>query len=164
MITGATITLELHIKTRLMEAFEERFNIEDIEEFWKKAAQGPSLKTLRVALVTFSDGALKNVNDADDFIDDYLAQEGKTVETDGKPVETIYTVETLYAEIIQEINAKGFFKVRMTPEELTKFMESPALDMDQIVSDMMKEVGKSYISETGDSKSQDSDLQPTATA
>ncbi|HEX3018616.1 MAG TPA: hypothetical protein VHP31_12300 [Caproicibacter sp.] len=163
MIKGATRELDLKFKTRLMEHFEERFAIKDIQEFWKKAAQGPSLKVLEIALVEFSDGAIKDVNAAADFIDDYIAQDGKTVETDGKPVEIFYTVETLYAEIIQEINDKGFFKTRMTPEELKTFLESPSLDMQQIINDAVKEAGKTWVAGTGEKKSQNIALLPTTT-
>lgn len=144
MITTASgKELELHFKTRLMERFEERFNIKDAMRFWKEAANGPSLQVIEVALVTFSDGALKDINEAADFIDDYTAQAGKTV-------------YTLYGEIIQEINEKGFFKAKLSPEELTEQLEAPILDMAEIVNKAVTEAGKGWLSEAGQNKSQNS--------
>lgn len=140
IITASGRELDLHFKTRLMERFEERFNIKDYMKFWKEAANGPSLKVLEVALVTFSDGAIKNIDEAADFIDDYTAQDGKTA-------------YNLYGEIIQEINEKGFFKGKLPAEELAAELESPILDMSEIVNKAVAEAGKDWISEAGQSAS-----------
>lgn len=141
IITANGNELELKFKTRLMEHFEERFKIDNIMDFWKKAAGGPSLQVLEVALVTFSDGALKDINVAADFIDDYTEQEGKTV-------------YTLYEELITEINEKGFFKAKLTPEALAQELESPILNMTDIVNKAVTEAGKGWLSEAGQSKLQ----------
>jgi hypothetical protein len=146
MITTASgKELELHFKTRLMEHFEERFKIKDTMKFWKEAANGPSIKVLEVALTTFSDGTIKDVNEAADFIDDYTAQDGKTV-------------YTLYEEIIQEINDKGFFKEKLTADKLEAELKSPILDMEAIVNKALSEIGKEYLSETGPTVSKKADL------
>lgn len=141
MITTASgKELDLCFKTRSMEHFEERFSIKNSMDFWKEAAAGPSLKVLEIVLVEFSNGAIKDVNAAADFIDDYIAQDGKTT-------------ESLYLEIIQEINAKGFFKEKLTAAELSAELETPVLNMAEIVNRAVQEAGKEYITETGRSAS-----------
>lgn len=141
MITTASgKTLDLCFKTRIMERFEERFSIKNAMDFWKEAMQGPSLKVLEIALVEFSDGAIKDVNDAADFIDDYIAQDGKTV-------------ETLYSEIIQAINEKGFFKEKLTAEALEAELKTPVLNMAEIVNRAITEAGKEYITGTAQNTS-----------
>lgn len=141
MITTASgKTLDLCFKTRIMEHFEERFSIKNAMDFWKEAMQGPSLKVLESALVEFSNGEIKNVNEAADFIDDYIAQDGKTV-------------ETLYSEIIGEINEKGFFRAKLTADELKAELETPILNIAEIVNKAVTEAGKEYITGAGQSAS-----------
>lgn len=139
IITASGKELELHFKTRLMERFEERFKIKDYMKFWKEAANGPSLQVLEVALVTFSEGVIKTIDEAADFIDEYT-QGGKTV-------------YDLYGEIIQEINEKGFFKGKLTADQLKAELESPILDMSEIVNKAVAEAGKDWLSEAGQSAS-----------
>lgn len=148
IITANGKELELHFKTRLMERFEERFKIKDYMKFWKEAANGPSLQVLEVALVTFSDGTIKDINEAADFIDDYTAQDGKTA-------------YDLYGEIVQEINKKGFFKGKLSAEELTAELESPILDMSEIVNKAVAEAGKDWLSEAGQNVSKQAAPQRT---
>ncbi|HCA28909.1 MAG TPA: hypothetical protein DEP23_04725 [Ruminococcaceae bacterium] len=148
IITANGKEIELRFKTRLMERFEERFGIKDYMKFWKEAANGPSLKVLEIALVTFSDGAIKDVSAAADFIDEYTAQDGKTV-------------YTLYGEIIQGINDNGFFKGKLTADELKAEMESPILDMTEIVNKALSDVSKEYVVGAGQNVSKQAALQLT---
>lgn len=123
-------TLETCLTTRNMALFEEKFEIKDTLQFWKRAAAGPNIKILANAIFQFSK-EITSVDDAYDFIDACRA-EGKSV-------------YTLYEELIREVNAGGFFRKIFTPEELREELNSPALDLDQIVNSVANSAAKDMI-------------------
>lgn len=65
--------------------------------------------------------AFNNSEEVYDFLDDYMEEKGKTY-------------QDIFAEIAKDINKMGFFKTKMTEEELESKMKNyMALDMNEIV-------------------------------
>ncbi len=122
--------VETCLTTRNMELFEEKFDIKDALQFWKRAASGPNIKVLANAIFQFSK-EITSIDDAYDFIDACRA-EGKSI-------------YALYEELIREVNAGGFFRKIFTPEELQAELNSPALDLDQIVNSAVNSAAKDMI-------------------
>lgn len=125
--------LELFFKTRLVQQFEERMQVENSQNFWIRSAQDENLKVLATALQVFSDHALETMEDAYAFIDAYLDADKEA------------TVSGLYLELLRGINEKGFFGQKMTPEALRERLEAPVIEMrglmdkvaDKVTAEMM---------------------------
>lgn len=136
-----TITLngkamELCYKTRLVQQFEERMKVENTVNFWTSAAQNEDLRVLATALLVFSNGELQKLDDAYDAMDEYMeSDEGACV-------------STLYLDLLQEINAKGFFGPKMSRAELAEKMAAPVIDVGSMLDKVAANMADQMVSQT----------------
>lgn len=133
-LTANDKTVELNFKTRLVQQFEERMKVENSQNFWVKAAQDENLKAIATALLVFSDKALHTLDDAYDFIDDYLEAGG--------------TVSGLYLELVTGINEKGFFGPKMPPEDVKAKLEAPLVDMGMLMDKVAGNMADQMVAQT----------------
>lgn len=127
-LTANEKTVTFVYKTRLVQQFEERMKVENVQQFWTRAMQEENIKILATALLVFSDKAIKTLDEAQDFIDAYL--DGTS---DG-------SIQALYADLIEDINAKGFFGQRMEREALLNKLNAPVMDMNTIFEKVADEL------------------------
>lgn len=97
-------TIRLIVKTRKIIAIAKEFKDNKFEEGFFTAVRECNIELLAkiISILAETD---ENVDDVYDFLDDYIAETGKT-----------YT--DIYMDIAKEINEKGFFRTKMTEEGL----------------------------------------------
>lgn len=114
-------------RTRKVVEITEKIKGKNLNEVIFGGLKDNDLKTLAELLKAFTEldndkVAFNSINAAYDFIDDYM-------------IEKECTISELYKEVIEVVNEMGFFKKKMTAEEIAKEIENPISDinLDQII-------------------------------
>lgn len=115
-------------RTRYVVDLTERLKSKNLNDliFTGLADGNPKvLAELIKAFAEYEDGrtVFTSINTVYDFIDDWKRENEKTC-------------DELYSEVIKVVNEMGFFKTKMTEEELEKALKNPAINIDlkEIVS------------------------------
>ena len=96
--------IKLIVKTRKIIAIAREFKDNKFEDGFFTAIRECNIELLARIIAILSDKD-EDVEEVYDFLDEYIAETGKT-----------YT--EIYMDIAKEINEKGFFRVKMTEEQL----------------------------------------------
>lgn len=125
------------LRTRKIAKLTEKLKGNNLNEIFFKGQRDCNPTTLGIFIESFAEtedgkSAFGSVLDVYDFIDDYRRENEKSY-------------EDIYKELAVEINDMGFFKKKMTMEELEKTLMDPIgdININQIVNQVTeKEIGK----------------------
>ena len=119
--------ISLVYRTRKIVKITSLLKGKNFEELYFKALTENDVDALSKIIWIFAEdvntglNAFESSEQVYDFIDDYMEEKGKSY-------------QDIFAEIAEDINKMGFFKTKMTTEELESKMKNyMALDMNEIV-------------------------------
>lgn len=119
--------VSLVYRTRKIVKITDLLKGKNFEDLYFKALTDNNIEDLSKIIFIFGEdkdtglSAFNNSEEVYDFLDDYMEEKGKTY-------------QDIFAEIAKDINKMGFFKTKMTEEELESKMKNyMALDMNEIV-------------------------------
>jgi len=113
--------------TRKLVLVSNMYKGKNFEDLYFKAMNEGDLEALSKIVYVFAENengekAFKTNDEIYDFIDDYRAENGKTY-------------EDIFRELAEAINDEGFFKKKMTKEELNQKISNPlsSINMDEVI-------------------------------
>ena len=119
--------INLVYRTRKIVKITNLLKGKNFEELYFKAFTENDIDALSKIIMIFAEdvdsgmATFTNSEEVYDFLDDYMEEKGKSY-------------QDIFAEIAEDINRMGFFKTKMTVEELESKMKNyMALDMNEIV-------------------------------
>lgn len=119
--------ISLVYRTRKIVKITNLLNGKNFEELYFKALSENDIEALSKIIFIFAEDkdsgiqAFENSELVYDFLDDYMEEQNKTY-------------QDIFKEIAEDINNMGFFKTKMSEEELTKQINnSLAIDMNEII-------------------------------
>lgn len=128
-------SVELVIKTRKIVDIANTLKNKKFEEVFFNAMRTCDLEALSKIIYTLSNGKIfKNSTEVYDFLDEYMEESGKTY-------------DEIYMDIATEINEKGFFRSKMTPEELKDKVDDilSSVNLDDVVKNSVEKMATEVV-------------------
>lgn len=126
-INTEKLKIAMEYKTRKIVNITNLLKGKNFEDLYMKAISENDLDALSKIIFTFAVdintglSPFKSSEEVYDFIDDYMKEQGKSY-------------QDIFREIAEDINEAGFFKTKMTKEDLAKKITNyVALDINKIV-------------------------------
>ena len=116
---------ELQFTTADFTRLKNMLKVENLRKTLIQGAKTEDYEMLARALCVFSENNLKRNEDAYVCIDDYCVENEKTR-------------YEMFLELISEMSEAGFFKERLTLEEVKELAEAPAIDTDEITEQALR--------------------------
>ncbi len=130
-------SVELVVKTRKIVDIANALKNKKFEEVFFAAMRDCDIEALSKIIYTLSeDKTFKNSTEVYDFLDEYMAESGKTY-------------DDIYLDIATEINEKGFFRVKMTPEQLMDRVNDilSSVNLEGVVKDSIEKMATQVVTE-----------------
>lgn len=130
-------TVELIVKTRKIIEIANTLKNKKFEEVFFSSMRDCDIEALsKIIYVLAEDKTFKNSTEVYDFLDDYMAESNKTY-------------DDIYLDIATEINEKGFFRVKMTPEELKNRVNDilSSVNLDGVVKNTIEKMATQVVTE-----------------
>ena len=130
-------SVELVVKTRKIVDIANTLKNKKFEEVFFTAMRDCDIEALSKIIYTLSEGKIfKNSTEVYDFLDEYMAESGKTY-------------DDIYLDIATEINEKGFFRVKMTPEQLKDRVNDilSSVNLEGVVKDSIEKMATQVVTE-----------------
>ncbi|MBR1653503.1 MAG: hypothetical protein IJ690_01610 [Clostridia bacterium] len=130
-------SVELVVKTRKIVDIANTLKNKKFEEVFFTSMRECDIEALtKIIYILAEDKTFKNSTEVYDFMDDYIAESGKTF-------------DDIYLDIATEINEKGFFRVKMTPEQLMERVNDilSSVNLDGVVKDTIEKMATQVVTE-----------------
>lgn len=130
-------SVELVVKTKKIVDIANTLKNKKFEEVFFTAMRDCDIEALSKIIYTLSESKVfKNSTEVYDFLDEYMAESGKTY-------------DDIYLDIATEINEKGFFRVKMTPEQLKDRVNDilSSVNLEGVVKDSIEKMATQVVAE-----------------
>ena len=122
-------------RTRKVIALTEKLNAKNLNDLIFKSANEVNIKVLAEIILEFAEdqehkNVFSSIDSVYEFIDKWMA-------------ETQKSYKELFVEVAKVVNEMGFFKEKMTEEDLAKQMNSAVYDID--LTEMMKTSAQKFV-------------------
>ena len=120
--------VELIFTTKKIVNLTKDIKEKNLEDLYFKIMNEKNIEALVDLIYAFAEdrdtglNSFNNIDEVYDFIDDYMKENQKTY-------------DDIFNEIAEAINEEGFFKTKMTKEEMQEKMNNPllSLNMDEVI-------------------------------
>ena len=122
-------------RTRKVIDLTDRLESKNLNDLIFSSLRDVNIKVLAELIKAFAEyedkkAVFSKIDDVYDFIDKWIEETGKGH-------------KELFTEVAEVVNEMGFFKEKMTPEDLKKEIESPAINFD--LQELMKNSAQKFV-------------------